>query len=157
MKGKCTKGDSCDYWHPPVCRFFRQGNCSAGKKCSFLHPPSKNSATPAPKQDGNKNENKNANKKGKEDNDKNAEEKPQGRVFFHAPLKTCFASIQPKAVHFSKFSQKKSVKDCKNPTYLKWNLVDKDYVPKRSNPAGTVIFPRRMRLSSMRIGPARRL
>ena len=39
MKGKCTKGKECDFWHVPNCRFFRVGNCSMGKECIFRHPP----------------------------------------------------------------------------------------------------------------------
>ena len=46
LKGKCEKGDKCDYWHPPVCRDLKKGKCEAGKKCCFLHPRERN-ATPA--------------------------------------------------------------------------------------------------------------
>ena len=49
LKGKCQKGNECDYWHPPKCKFFMQGDCSAGKGCSFLHPASGKKAAPAPK------------------------------------------------------------------------------------------------------------
>ena len=119
MKGKCTKCDACDYWHPPVCRFFKSENCTAGKICSFLHPPAEGSATPAPKQEGNKNETKDANKKGKKgDNTDGQENKPQGRVFFRAHPNACFATIQSKTLRFRKFSQRKSARGEKNPTYL---------------------------------------
>ncbi len=35
--GKCTKGENCTYWHPPVCRYFQDGTCKKGESCSFLH------------------------------------------------------------------------------------------------------------------------
>ena len=35
--GSCTNGAECDYWHPPVCRHWREGTCQDQKKCAFLH------------------------------------------------------------------------------------------------------------------------
>ena len=43
-------------------------------------------------------------------------------------------------MRFTKFSQKKSLKYEKLPTYLKWDLKIEDFVPTRSRPDGTVIF-----------------
>jgi len=37
VKGKCTKGDQCPFWHSPPCRFYKGGTCNAGEKCIFLH------------------------------------------------------------------------------------------------------------------------
>ena len=73
---------------------------------------------------------------------KEGETKRQGRLFLriHSPSNTCFATIRSKTVRFSKFSQRKSVKDEKLPTYLKWDLKIEDFVPTRSRPDGTVIF-----------------
>ena len=47
-KGTCTKGNNCDYWHPPGCRWYKQGSCILGDKCVFIHNKPK-SAAPAPK------------------------------------------------------------------------------------------------------------
>ena len=41
-KGKCTKGDKCNFWHSPVCRHFKRGNCTEGDKCVFVHPKGRN-------------------------------------------------------------------------------------------------------------------
>ena len=49
--------------------------------------------------------------------------------------------MYPKKVRFSKFAQNQSVKHCKDPTYLRWNLSNKDYAKQWTNPDGTVIFP----------------
>ena len=38
MKGECTKGKDCQYWHPPPCRYHKAGYCSQGSKCIFMHP-----------------------------------------------------------------------------------------------------------------------
>ena len=35
--GSRSKGADCDYWHPPVCRHWREGTCIDDKKCAFLH------------------------------------------------------------------------------------------------------------------------
>ena len=35
--GKCSKGESCTYWHPPPCHQFQNGSCKKGETCSFLH------------------------------------------------------------------------------------------------------------------------
>ena len=37
LKGKCTKGDQCPFWHSPPCRFHKGCTCNAGEKCIFLH------------------------------------------------------------------------------------------------------------------------
>jgi hypothetical protein len=50
IKGTCTKGADCDYWHPPVCRFWKAGTCS-DKKCPFLHMEKPQKAAPAPAKD----------------------------------------------------------------------------------------------------------
>ena len=31
LKGKCTKGDQCPFWHSPPCRFYKGGTCNAGE------------------------------------------------------------------------------------------------------------------------------
>ena len=36
MKGKCTKGKECDFWHPNQCHFFKAGKCEVDK-CAFPH------------------------------------------------------------------------------------------------------------------------
>ena len=110
-----------------------QGDCSAGKGCSFLHPPSGKKAAPAPKTKSG------ANKEDK--NNKKDKEKPEGKVSFHAPQSVSFVSMCPKTVRLSKFSQNQSVRHCKNPTYLKWGLNNKNYVKQWTNQDGQVIFP----------------
>ena len=57
-----------------------------------------------------------------------------------SPASTCFTTIKSKKVHFSKFSQKKSIKDDKMHTYLKWNTKTPQSVPTRTKPDGTVKF-----------------
>lgn len=37
LKGKCSKGKACAYWHLPQCRFFKNGNSFAGDKCQSVH------------------------------------------------------------------------------------------------------------------------
>lgn len=32
LKGKCSKGKGCAYWHSPNCRLFKNGTCYAGDK-----------------------------------------------------------------------------------------------------------------------------
>ena len=45
MKGKCDKGDNCDYWHAPDCRRQKKGgHCKFGDKCGYRHTGKK--ATP---------------------------------------------------------------------------------------------------------------
>ena len=39
MKGRCDKGASCKYWHPPECIFWKKGNCRNGNECVFAHLP----------------------------------------------------------------------------------------------------------------------
>ena len=37
LKGTCTR-TSCEYWHPPECRFYKtEAGCKAGGKCLFPH------------------------------------------------------------------------------------------------------------------------
>ena len=95
-KGKCTKGDACDYWHPQVCRFFKAGNCSAGKSCCFLHPSKDNSTAAAGKQQetagGNKDENPDGGtKKAKA----KAKAKPPAKMFLRipSPTSTCMTTV----------------------------------------------------------------
>merc|ERR1712086_794415 len=46
MKGKCDKGDNCDFWHAPDCRRQKKGgHCKFGDKCGYRHTGKK--ATPA--------------------------------------------------------------------------------------------------------------
>ena len=142
-KGKCNKGDACDYWRPPACKFFKAGNCSEGKKCCFLHPSKENSAAPAPKQQETASSSKDENKDSEAKKAKaKAKPKAQAKVFLRisSPSSTCFTTIQTKKVHFSKFSQKKSIRDEKLPTYIKWDTKIPEFVPTRTNPDGTVIF-----------------
>ena len=40
LRHSCTKGNTCNKWHPPECRFFAKGSCRDGDKCSWLHPAS---------------------------------------------------------------------------------------------------------------------
>ena len=49
MKGECTRGKECDFWHPPKCKHFKAGACSLGKECCFVHTEStkSNSGTDA--------------------------------------------------------------------------------------------------------------
>ena len=51
LKGTCSKGDGCNYWHVPMCRFMQRGACRAGEgKCIFLHelpPPYRGNANAA--------------------------------------------------------------------------------------------------------------
>merc|ERR1711879_566794 len=46
MRGRCTRGSSCRYYHPPdapepvgreVCRDFMRGRCTRGPSCRYLH------------------------------------------------------------------------------------------------------------------------
>ena len=38
IKGICKNGDKCNYYHVPICKFFKKGKESkAGKECRFLH------------------------------------------------------------------------------------------------------------------------
>ena len=37
LKGRCDKGTSCKYWHPPVCTFWKKGTCRKGNECLFAH------------------------------------------------------------------------------------------------------------------------
>ena len=56
IKGTCTRGKACSYWHPPVCKFWKAGSCTT-KGCCFLHndKPKKalksGEAAPAPAKD----------------------------------------------------------------------------------------------------------
>ena len=142
-KGKCPKGDACDYWHPPVCKYFKAGNCSEGKKCCFLHPGKDVTGTPAKKQ-----ETASSGKDGDQDAEgkkakAKAKPKEQAKVFLRIspPTSTCFTTVKSKKVHFSKFSEKKSVKDNKLPTYIKWDARCSNFEPKRTNPDGTINHP----------------
>ena len=35
MNGESTKGNACDYWHPPECSYHQEGSCKLGNKCAF--------------------------------------------------------------------------------------------------------------------------
>ena len=37
MKGNCKKADTCDFWHPKPCSFYKRNACSLGNKCVFMH------------------------------------------------------------------------------------------------------------------------
>ena len=47
-KGICNKGKECDFYHAPVCKFFKSGSCSRGLECTFAHVKA---ATPAKTKD----------------------------------------------------------------------------------------------------------
>ena len=49
IKGKCTKGNSCDFWHTPLCKFHTEGKCTAGQDCTYLHVDTANLAPDSPK------------------------------------------------------------------------------------------------------------
>jgi hypothetical protein len=37
FKGKCDKGDKCDFYHQPVCKFIKNGSCKEGSvNCCIL-------------------------------------------------------------------------------------------------------------------------
>jgi hypothetical protein len=38
MRGACTRGKECDFFHVPVCTHFKKGSCTSGAECKFLHP-----------------------------------------------------------------------------------------------------------------------
>ena len=135
--------DACDYWHPPVCRFFKAGNCSEGKKCCFLHPSKDASAAPAPKQQETASSSKDGNKDVEAKKAKaKAKHKDQAKVFLRisSPASTCFTTIKSKKVHFSKFSQKKSIRDEKLPTHIKWDTKIPEFVPTRTNLKAQLVF-----------------
>ena len=44
MKGYCSKGQECQYYHPDNCRFFKRGECKNGKDCFWVHPDPKQNA-----------------------------------------------------------------------------------------------------------------
>ena len=79
-----------------------------------------------------------------------AEPKAQGKVCYYQglgyvppiPLRNCFKALSDAArqVRFSKHAERQSVKQCKNPTYLKWGIYDKDYVKQWTDAEGNVIF-----------------
>ncbi len=144
-KGKCTKGDECDWWHPQVCKFFKAGNCSEGKKCAFLHPSKDNSAAAAGKQQETASGTKEDNPDGGTKKAKaKAKSKPQANVFLRisSPTSTCMTTVKSKKVRFSKFSQRKSVRDNKQPTYIKWEIkCDEDFKPQMTNPDGSINMP----------------
>ena len=109
-----------------------QGSCSAGKGCSFVH--AKDKAAPAPK----------AKAEAKAKAKPKAEPKAQGKVCYYqgSPRPPLFAlsSTITKEVLFSKHAGKLSVRHCKNPTYIKWGIYDKNYVKQWSDAEGRVIF-----------------
>ena len=35
--GTCKRGDKCNYWHAPPCKFHAKGECKAGNACSWPH------------------------------------------------------------------------------------------------------------------------
>ena len=74
-----------------------------------------------------------------------AKGKPQAKVFLRvsSPTSTCMTTVTSKKVRFSKFSQKKSVRDNKQSTSKRWDLIDNlsDFKPKMTNPDGTINFP----------------
>ena len=79
-KGKCDKGDECNYWHTPDCtRWKNTGKCKFGDKCAFRHlNKPKKKATPVNSDNeagGNsgkkkKNKNKKGNNNGKKEKKK---------------------------------------------------------------------------------------
>lgn len=52
LQNKCTRGDTCYFYHPPnvssstsnVCRFYLQNKCARGDACDFYHPPNVSSS-----------------------------------------------------------------------------------------------------------------
>jgi len=66
MKGTCSKGADCNYYHPPGCRFFKEGKCTAGNKCPFRHYDKKSANAAAPPSPKAKAKTKAKAKKGKE-------------------------------------------------------------------------------------------
>ena len=122
---------------------LRQATVLRVRNAVSKNPSKESSAAPAPKQQETASSSKDGNKDA-EAKKANAQAKPkdQAKVFFRisSPASTCFTTIKSKKVHFSKFSQKKSIKDEKLPTYTKWNVKTPDFVPKRTNPDGTVKF-----------------
>jgi hypothetical protein len=37
LKGKCNKGDDCNYHHHGPCNFFAKGTCERGDDCIYGH------------------------------------------------------------------------------------------------------------------------
>ncbi len=147
MRGKCKKGDECNYWHPKPCKFYHSGTCTEGKKCSFLHSKDSSSAAAEKQQEsasGTKDENQTSEAKPK--GKAKAKNKPAAKVLLHvdAPSDTCMSTIKSKEVRFSKLSQKKAVRDNKlGPTTKRWDLRHNlsDFKPKISNPDGSINWP----------------
>ena len=36
-KGGCSKGDSCEFYHPILCKFSVQKRCCTNKECTYVH------------------------------------------------------------------------------------------------------------------------
>ena len=51
VKGKCEKGDKCNYWHQPACKAFKEGNCKYGNDCRFSHAKPKAAVAQVPVED----------------------------------------------------------------------------------------------------------
>ena len=78
MKNKCTKGKSCDYWHPRPCRDGKK--CKLGKECVFYHPPKAAAATNSDKSEDE------TPKKTKKKREKTPPTKGKGQIAVALPL-----------------------------------------------------------------------
>ena len=69
MKGSCTAGANCGFWHPKLCQEWKKGQCQHGSACPLRHqlipnpgataqaatkPGAKTKATPKPTPKGKK-------------------------------------------------------------------------------------------------------
>ena len=43
--GKCTRGNECRFWHPPVCRQHKNWTLQKGKSCDLLHDTERSQAS----------------------------------------------------------------------------------------------------------------
>ena len=139
LKGKCTKGDECDNWHPPNCKFYkdpkRWGPCLAGKGCNFVHCPDYKKGYDAYIQAAKA--------------EANPSDKPQGQMTLLSggfipfsfsgdsfPM-LCQASNK---VQFTKSATRLAGKHEKHPSYEKYDLKAKDFVPRKTSPNGKVVM-----------------
>ena len=54
MKGPCTKGKECNFWHPFGCMHFRRGKCKLGEKCKYRHVEKQKAGTGGDSRNGKK-------------------------------------------------------------------------------------------------------